>query len=239
VLQGVIFLALFEFYQLASKKELFPQKVIGFLSAFFIGLSFYQEEIQLSLVIFLFLLLISVYYLTYVKNDITLDTFPSSVGVTFFGAFYISFTLSYLILLQKKSPNLILFLLTVIYIGDTGAYFVGKLWGKRKMVPLASPNKTWEGGIGGILFAVLGAIIGQQLFLKEISLLNGILCGVLLNIVAQMSDPVESLFKRAVRMKDSSHILPGHGGMLDRIDSLILSAPFFYYYVYFLWGWRF
>jgi phosphatidate cytidylyltransferase len=149
--------------------------------------------------------------------------------------FFVSFTLNYLFIIHRKSPELILFLLTVVYVGDTGAYMFGKLWGKRKMVPLASPNKTWEGAVGGVIFGILGAIIGRALFLNKISLLQAIICSLFISLIAQLSDPVESLFKRAVKVKDSSSILPGHGGMLDRIDSLILSAPFFYYYIHFIW----
>ncbi|MCP2621162.1 phosphatidate cytidylyltransferase, partial [Candidatus Aminicenantes bacterium AC-334-E05] len=97
------------------------------------------------------------------------------------------------------------------------------------------PNKTWEGAIGGVIFSILGAIIGHFLFLKEISVAKAILSSIFISFIGQLSDPVESLFKRVVKVKDSSSILPGHGGILDRIDSLILAAPFFYYYIIFIW----
>ncbi len=234
-LQLVIFLSLFEFYNLISKKKIAPQKLIGFVFALIIATSFYYEQIDLWMVIFLFLIILSIYYLLWTTNEQKLDVFPYSFALTFFGVFYISFMLNYLFFIQKKSPDLILFLLIVVYLGDTGAYIFGKLWGKRKMAPLASPNKTWIGAGGGVIFAILGAIAGQAFFFEKISIIQAIVCSVFVSIIAQLSDPVESLFKRAVKVKDSSSILPGHGGMLDRIDSLILAAPFFYYYIHFIW----
>jgi phosphatidate cytidylyltransferase len=103
------------------------------------------------------------------------------------------------------------------------------------MVPIASPRKTWEGGIAGIMTACLGAAAAQQVLLPDTVLWKAILCGFLVHAVAQISDPLESLFKRAVGVKDSSNILPGHGGFLDRVDSLILAAPFFYFFLMFFW----
>jgi len=159
-----------------------------------------------------------------------LVSFPSSIAITFLGAVYLSFSLNYFFLLRKEEGAFyIYFFLTVIFLGDTGAYFFGKLWGRRKFLPIASPRKTWEGCFGGLVFACLGALTAQQLFLKDIILWKAVVCGLLVHAVAQISDPLESLFKRAVGVKDSSRILLGHGGFLDRVDSLILATPFFYY----------
>jgi phosphatidate cytidylyltransferase len=158
------------------------------------------------------------------------------MALTFFGAFYLSFTLNHFYLLKvERGPNPIFFLLAVIFLGDTGAYLFGKLLGRRKLVPIASPRKTWAGAMGGIILAVLGGLIIRFTILKDIVLWKAILTGAVVHIVAQFSDPLESLFKRAVGVKDSSNMLPGHGGVLDRMDSLILATPFFYYFVNFFW----
>jgi phosphatidate cytidylyltransferase len=127
------------------------------------------------------------------------------------------------------------FLCAVIFLGDSGGYLFGKLLGRHKMTPLASPNKTWEGSAGGILFAVLGALAARQILLREIDLATALLCGALVHAAAQVSDPLESLFKRAAGVKDSSNFLPGHGGFLDRVDSFLLAAPAFYYFTKFFW----
>jgi phosphatidate cytidylyltransferase len=123
----------------------------------------------------------------------------------------------------------------VIFLGDSGGYLFGKLIGKHKMTPLASPNKTWEGSLGGLAFGALGALAARQILLRDIGLWQALVCGVLVHAAAQVSDPLESLFKRAVGVKDSSNFLPGHGGFLDRVDSFLLAAPFFYYFVKLFW----
>ena len=123
----------------------------------------------------------------------------------------------------------------LILLGDTGAYLVGVLLGRHKMAPLASPNKTWEGCAGGILFGVLGAWAAKVLLLNDLNLALALGTGAAVHAVAQLSDPLESLFKRAVGVKDSSNILPGHGGFLDRFDSFILAGPFFYYFIRYFW----
>jgi len=235
-LQIIILASLIEFYNLSQKRKLFPQKIIGVFIALIISVSFFFEEISLEIALFASLFLIAIYFLIAFNKVEKLRFFSSSIALTFFGAFYLSFPLNFFYpLREEKGPFYIYFLLAVIFLGDTGAYFFGKRWGRRKQVPMASPNKTWEGGFGGILFALIGAVAAQQIFLRDIILWQAVLCGILVHIAAQISDPLESLFKRAVGVKDSSNALPGHGGFLDRIDSLILAAPFFYYLIKYFW----
>ena len=230
LLQGIILVSLIEFYNLSERKNLLPKKVVGVFLALLISLPFYMESVSISLVFFAGLILLVVYYILTVNKVEKLVFFPASVSVTFFGAFYLSFTLNHFNLLrEEKGPFFIYFLLAVIFIGDTGAFYVGKLWGRRKLVPMASPKKTWEGSIAGIITACLGGIAAQQIFFHDISLWRAVVFAFLIHAVAQVSDPFESLFKRAAGVKDSSNILPGHGGFLDRVDSLILATPFFYY----------
>ncbi|MFB0565395.1 MAG: phosphatidate cytidylyltransferase [Candidatus Aminicenantaceae bacterium] len=236
VLQVFILAPLFEFYNLSIKGNIFPQKTIGIFLALIISMSFFFEEISLEPALFAAIVLTAVYFLISFNRVEKLRHFTASVAITFFGALYLSFTLNFFYPLRKEyGPFYIYFLLAIIFLGDTGAYFLGKLWGRRKQVPMASPRKTWEGSIGGIIFALIGAIAAQQILLRDVILWKAALCGLLVHAVAQISDPVESLFKRAVGVKDSSNVLPGHGGFLDRIDSLILATPFFYYFVKYIW----
>ncbi|MCK4759043.1 MAG: phosphatidate cytidylyltransferase [Candidatus Aminicenantes bacterium] len=232
----LILVSLLEFYSLFRVKRIFPQKIFGIVLALLITASFYFEEFSLALALYLCLLLAAVYYVVSIRTLEKLATFPQSIALTFFGAIYLSFTLNHFYLLKvEKGPSAIFFLLAVISMGDTGAYFFGSLWGRRKLAPIASPKKTWEGAIGGIVFAVIGAVVIHFILLKDIALWMAILTGVIVHVVAQFSDPLESLFKRAAGVKDSSNVLPGHGGFLDRLDSLILATPFFYYFVGFFW----
>lgn len=237
VLQILILASLFEFYNLFRYRKLFPEKILGVVMALTIGLSFYFEEISLEMVLFGCLFLAALYFVISFNTVEKLVRFPSSIALTFFGAVYLSFTLNYFYLLrEEETPLYVYFLLIVIFFGDTGAYLLGKLIGKHKLVPIASPYKTWEGSFGGIVFAALGALVAQQVLLTDIVLWKAILTGILVHTVAQISDPLESLFKRAVGVKDSSNALPGHGGFLDRVDSLILATPFFYYFIKYFWS---
>lgn len=235
--QIVITAAVIEFFHLAKKKDLRPQRIPGLVAVYLLSASFYFRSIPLDAVLFLLLLLFAFYFVISFNSQEKLPYFPASFGITFLGALYISFPLNFLYWIRLDHGTLPLyFLFSVIFLGDSGAYFVGGPFGKKKMTPVASPNKTWEGSAGGILFAALGALAARQLFLTTIPIWKAIVCGIGVHIVAQVSDPLESLFKRAVGVKDSSNVLPGHGGVLDRIDSLILAAPLFYYIVKYFWN---
>jgi phosphatidate cytidylyltransferase len=113
-----------------------------------------------------------------------------------------------------------------IWAGDTGAYYVGVSYGKHRLAPQASPKKSWEGVIGGTLLTFFGIWFCREAFFPELGWRTGFWLGVLLSIAAPIGDLVESLFKRDAAVKDSSDRIPGHGGFLDRIDSLFYAAPF-------------
>lgn len=235
VLQVFILAALVEFYNLADKRDLFPHKILGVLLSLIIGASFYFESFTLEMAVFTAVFLAAWYFVLYVNRLEKLPRFPSSVALTFFGPLYISFTLNFFYVLRgEKGPFVIYYLFAVIFLGDTGAYFIGKLLGRHRLVPVASPKKTWEGAFGGIVFACLGGVLAQQVLLPDMLLWKAVLFSFLIHAAAQASDPFESLFKRAAGVKDSSHLLPGHGGFFDRIDSLILATPLLYFLIRFI-----
>jgi phosphatidate cytidylyltransferase len=228
--------ALVEFYNLAEKKGLRPQRTLGLVAALLVTSAFYFPSIPFDMALFAGLLLAAFYFVFSFRRPEQLPDFPASFAITLIGAVYIAFPLSYILRVRTDYGSFYLyFLFAVIFLGDSGAYFIGSPLGKRKMTPLASPNKTWEGSAGGLLFAALGALGARFLLLPEIPLWKALVCGVLVHAAAQVSDPLESLFKRAAGVKDSSNALPGHGGFLDRIDSLILATPLFYYLVKYFW----
>jgi phosphatidate cytidylyltransferase len=236
LLQVFVLGALAEFYALAARKKLRPRRALGMVLAATFAASFYVRGFGFAAALFAGLLLTCVYYVVHVSTLEKLATFPQSIAVTFFGALYLSFTLNYMFTIRAVyGAYPLYFLFAVVFLGDTGAFFIGKPFGKHKMTPVASPNKSWEGSAGGILFACLGAWAARELLLPDVVLWRALLVAVLVHAAAQASDPLESLFKRAVGVKDSSNVLPGHGGFLDRIDSLILAAPLFYYLVGILW----
>jgi len=126
---------------------------------------------------------------------------------------------------------LLLFLLT-IWVGDSGAYYIGKNFGKRKMAPILSPKKTWEGLAGGVGASFVGAAVFHLLFPLSFGWFHVMAIAGILAFTAPLGDLVESVFKRDTGVKDSSNLIPGHGGLLDRTDSLFFSAPFVLLYLW-------
>ena len=162
-----------------------------------------------------------------------------SIASTLLGAVYIGWAFGYhLILLRDLSEvgrGLVFFLAATIWLGDTAAYLFGKGFGRHKLSPTISPGKTIEGTIAGLVFGALGGLGVWSFFLKDIvGLPHALILGILLGIVGQLSDLSESIIKRSADVKDSGQLIPGHGGLLDRCDSLIFSAPVLYYYFVYL-----
>ena len=155
------------------------------------------------------------------------------------GVLYVGWMLSYWLNLRilEDGASWVYLALFTTFASDTGSFFVGRAWGKRKLVPVISPGKTWEGALGGLLSAVVAAVaISRIPILFSHTLLECwwvILLGCLISLFAQLGDLVESLFKRNMGMKEAGKVLPGHGGVLDRFDSLIFTGVVVYYYVVF------
>ena len=234
--QAVIVAALLELYALAGRKDIHPRKALGVLLTLLVGLPFYFKAVPLEAALFAGLLIAGVVFVVSVDSADKLGRFPAAFAFTLFGPVYLGFTLSFLYRIRLESgPFILYFLFAVVFLGDTGAFFIGKPLGRHKMTPTASPNKSWEGSAGGILFALAGAALARWIFKLDVPLATALLTAVVVHAAAQVSDPLESLFKRAVGTKDSSNALPGHGGFLDRIDSLILAGPLFYFIVSYLW----
>jgi phosphatidate cytidylyltransferase len=149
----------------------------------------------------------------------------------FFGIFYISFTLSHFVLVRNLEDwrPWIFFILIVTYIGDVAAFFTGSRWGKRKLSPLLSPKKTVEGAIGGLFASVLAGCACKLLFFSALTGAQALWISAVLSISGQLGDLLESLVKRSYDIKDSGRMLPGHGGILDRVDSILFAGPVGYY----------
>jgi len=153
--------------------------------------------------------------------------------------FYLSLFLGSLILVREypfaagyaTGGKIIASIFLSTWILDTFAYFTGKMFGKHKLFPVISPKKTIEGGIGGLAGSI-GMLVGAKyLFFQQLPLYHAVLIGLIIGVLGQLGDVIESFFKRSTGVKDASSFLPGHGGILDRFDSLIFIGPFIYGYV--------
>lgn len=173
----------------------------------------------------------------FIWHLLTISTVEDSSKVLFgsiSSVFYFPALISFLPLLRNIEPNGLMwmfFLLLVTWSGDTGAYLSGKTFGKHKLYPKISPGKTVEGVLGGVFFSALGAVIAKLTFLEGITFTECIVLVPLLNIVGVLGDLSESMLKRSSGIKDSGNLFPGHGGILDRLDSLLFTAPVLYTYL--------
>lgn len=161
----------------------------------------------------------------------------TSVSSLFLQIKYVVLPFFFLILLpfieSNYNPYLIIYTILIIWTNDSFAFLVGKNFGKNKLFERISPKKTIEGFIGGLFFAiVLGGVVG--FYSNEFSVFNWIVIAVIISVFGTLGDLVESKFKRQAKVKDSGTIMPGHGGLLDRLDSLFFLAPFVYLYIHFL-----
>jgi phosphatidate cytidylyltransferase len=153
-----------------------------------------------------------------------------------FGVFFVGWGMSHLILLRSLPTGkwFIFFLFAIVWVGDSTAMYIGKSLGRHKMAPFISPGKTWEGALGGALGGVLAAVLGAHLLVLQLTLVQSLLLGFLVSLAAQVSDLGESMIKRYAGVKDSGELIPGHGGLLDRIDSVLFAAPMLLYALNFL-----
>jgi phosphatidate cytidylyltransferase len=246
-------ITLWEFYKLTEKKNITPH--IKFGISFNIILILYEYAIIVNpghknfSIIFI---VISIFAL--ISLSITLwSKTPNSLinfSVTVAGILYVTFSFSFLILIREffvyqadgthfidnnRSAMLLLCTIFSIWICDSAAYFVGKSIGKHKLFPSVSPKKTWEGAIGGFFGGVL-AMIGFAnipFLLGGFPLIHAAIIGAIIGTVGQIGDLAESKLKRDAEVKDSSALLPGHGGALDRFDSIMFVVPAVFIYIYF------
>ena len=152
---------------------------------------------------------------------------------TLAGVIYVGWFLSFIVALRglENGMEWVFFAIGVTAASDTSAYFIGSLAGRHKMAPSISPKKSWEGAVGGAVFAAAMALALKALFDMPLGWVEAVILGLATSAVGQAGDLVESLFKRNMAIKDSGHSIPGHGGLLDRMDSVVFAAALVYYYV--------
>lgn len=230
--------ALWEYYRLVFNDEARPISNIILLWGYGVNLAFIWStflvgpDLSVS-IIGLNLLVIAIISLFQFKTD---QTVLGVVVKQLQGIIYISVLLSFLILIRGSSSGMIwiFVLLSVIFAGDTGAYYVGSYFGRHKLSPAVSPGKTIEGSIGGLAANLVIGSLGKAFFLSELPWGLSLLFFLAVGIAGQVGDLFESELKRSSGIKDSGGILPGHGGILDRIDALLFASPVAYIFIRFI-----
>lgn len=230
----------YELYKLAEKKNALPLKYFGIIIGIIVTLTFFYRGIEkLWIVLLSGIIIILLIELFRNKPNATLN-----VSSTIAGILYPTTLFSFVILMRElpKSINvaynlgglwLILTIIT-IWICDTAAYFVGSAIGKHKLFKRVSPHKTIEGALAGFVFSLITVYVFYLLYPTLFTLTHYLIIGGIIGIASQVGDLIESLFKRDVGVKDSSAILPGHGGFLDRFDAPTFTVPIIYFYISFI-----
>ena len=233
---GII--SFFEFSKMMSSKQHSVNLYMGFISVAVLIINTYYRFIDFHT---LMLIIIPVLLLIELKRN--KNSAVSNLGSTFIGIFYIGLFASSLVSLREFYDNsyftygqggyLIISIFVSIWLCDSAAYFIGTALGTHKILPRISPHKSWEGAVAGFVFSTIGMVAARYLVLDFLSIVDAAAIGVIIGTLGQAGDFIESMIKRDADVKDSSSILPGHGGIFDRFDSLLFSAPLIYLYLEF------
>ncbi|MDW7660969.1 MAG: phosphatidate cytidylyltransferase [Bacillota bacterium] len=218
-------IGLYEFYKAFSKKYQ-PVKYAGYIvtAAWFLGYfaNFSSDYFTFLIALFLFFIMALT---VFTKQDIM------GSAITFIGFFYVTFALSHIIMISEVDNNFFIWYPFIIaFITDTFAYLTGKLIGKTPLIPSVSPNKTVEGSIGGIVACLIFSFIYARIWNPDFQIF-AIFLGLVGSMLSQVGDLIASKIKRVFEIKDFGKIMPGHGGVLDRFDSLLITLPLVYYFI--------
>lgn len=232
-------LALYEFWHLAAKRGFRSNLPISILGAMAMFVAFLFDAPRLApdlLLLTVVAFTIAALIAEMVKGD-GFDKMMGNAGVTILGVFYIVLLGGHMVALRMTftdrpllSGHLLAFFFLVLMGSDTGAYYVGRTFGKHKLAPKVSPGKTWEGAIGGLAASLLFAVLAHFWFFRELPLKFALPLAAVMTVLGILGDLTESALKRGAGAKDAASILPGHGGLLDRLDSLLFNAPLIYYF---------
>jgi phosphatidate cytidylyltransferase len=253
---AAIVVALYEFWHLSKRVGARPDVVVGYAATAALFVVFILNTLELLyLVVPLFIVAALA---AEMLRGAPFDKMILSVGSTVLGVFYVAFLGVHLfavrlgfadsftepatywvgsaLVSKTLSTHLLAFFFLVLMGSDTGAYYTGRALGRHKLAPGVSPGKTWEGAAGGMLASLFAAALAHYWFFPEISLGAALGLAAVMNVLGVVGDLTESALKRGAKAKDAAQILPGHGGLLDRLDSLLFNAPLIYYFALYYWG---
>jgi phosphatidate cytidylyltransferase len=216
----------YEFYALFSVEKKY--RVIGLLSGIILFLLVYRDGAPSEDFIPIVFIMVAVLRLFAKRSP---ENSLKEVSDMMTGIIYVPFLLSYQIKLREFGPEWIVYMDSCVWAADSLAYYMGKSMGKKKLYETVSPNKTMAGAYGSVIGAVFISIVFNFLLSLKLSILQAVVLGVIIGIVSIIGDLVESMFKRDSGIKDSGNIIPGHGGILDKIDGIVFVSPVLYWIV--------
>jgi len=223
------FFGLREYHNLVLPQSRWIERAVGILLGLILSINLSLGVMKnISPFVVIILLILSILYMAI---SIDLPSAIPKVGMTLFGIFFIGFLLAYVSLIRNLPNGKLwtLFLMATVWAGDVSALLVGSVFGRHKLYPKISPNKTFEGLGGSILGSIIVGLAFSFLFLPRLQKGVCIFLAAGIGVFGQLGDFTESMLKRGARVKDSGTLIPGHGGMLDRLDSFLFSAPFLHY----------
>lgn len=231
----VVGLGLVEFYRMLSVNGVPCWGWLGVTYGLVLPLAFYVGGMAYHAAVAAMVLLS---FLVGLFTRQKLVTSVQSIAFTLLGVFYVGWLLSYVLLLRLliDGSSYVFYIFGVVWLGDAAALVVGTLIGRHQLAPSISPRKTIEGAVGGVLGSVCGAILGGLWLLSHFTLTQCLALGCMLAVLGQLGDLSESLLKRSAELKDSGALIPGHGGILDKVDGILFGAPALYYYVLYVMG---
>jgi phosphatidate cytidylyltransferase len=224
-------LGVLEFYRLSSLAGWHPFTLLGIVFVLLFILNAHSGDERTTPLLISAVVILSIIRLLWsADKEKAFSNWAWTVG----GIFYIGWPMSHFVLLRELEDGLswVLVALLVTFASDSSAFFVGRAWGRKRMAPAISPSKTWEGAAAGIIGAMIAVVIlGAVTGLDGIGYGRLIVLGFLISVFAQLGDLTESMLKRTAGVKEAGKLMPGHGGVLDRLDSIVFTVILVYYYV--------
>jgi len=235
---GIGLISYYEFVKMVENKGVDAQLIMGLL----LVLSFILNE-YLHFAGFYFLITGAILLLTFVELFRNKGSAVNNLGATVLGALYIGIFSSAIVGIREFFPAqnyvnggyLIITILATIWVCDSAAFFGGTALGKHKLFPRISPNKSWEGALFGLSFSIITMVISKVIIIDFLNWKDVIILGLIVGIIGQTGDLIESMFKRDTGVKDSSGLIPGHGGIFDRFDSLLYTSPAIFLYLNYIY----
>ncbi|MFQ5700689.1 MAG: phosphatidate cytidylyltransferase [Acidobacteriota bacterium] len=235
-----VVLASYELFAIAEKRGLHAHRALGAALGVAVVYTFFDPRLSTGDMVCAGAIAVSLASLLRARGGgEALAVGIGGTAVTLLAVVLIAMMLGYCVGLlgdgSEQGRDLTVLLFWVVWLSDAAAYAIGTMWGRHKLMPLISPRKTVEGAVGALVVSIVAAVAARAWFFKTLLLGDALMLGLLLGIAGILGDLVESMMKRAAALKDSGALLPGHGGILDRADSLLFAAPvLFYYHKYFI-----